>query len=67
MLLNTTAASPPRARKMAAIAATGTEVKKIETWKDNLIQSELQASERKDRRAEDEFAALRARMTKEGK
>jgi flagellar export protein FliJ len=44
-----------------------TEVKKIETWKDNLIQSELQASERKDRRAEDEFAALRARMTKEGK
>jgi flagellar export protein FliJ len=44
-----------------------TEVKKIETWKDNLIQSELQASERKDRRTEDEFAALRARMTKEGK
>src|SRR5688572_26651407 len=44
-----------------------TEVKKIVTWKDNLIQSELQASERKDRRTEDEFAALRARMTKEGK
>lgn len=42
-----------------------TEVKKIETLRQNLIQVELAAFERRDRVNQDEFAAHRARQKKE--
>jgi flagellar export protein FliJ len=43
------------------------EVKQIETLRQNLIQGELLVSERRDRANEDEIAADRVRRSKDGK
>jgi len=48
-----------RASEQVRVART--DVKKLETLRENLLQTELSAAERKDRINHDEFAAHRAR------